>query len=159
MQYHTESQDPGERTKCSKQESPISKVGIDYLSGLFDGEGCVTISLNIAEHGRYQHTLNCLLCMTSRHPVDDFSDAFGGNVYGPIVRAGRQDQFNWEASPLVGGRALQELLPELRVKRRQAELALFFQANRARPVTHAELCWRDEIRIAGSVTHLLTLAT
>jgi len=84
--------------------------------------------------------------MTALGVVEQFKDSLGGRVRGPITRDARQDEYRWEASPSVAVGAINHLLPSVRIKRRQAELALFFQKNRSRPITPAELCWRDALR-------------
>lgn len=73
-------------------------------------------------------------------------DVLGGSALGPILKKGRQPLFKWQAGPKQATNSIKELFSFLQIKRRQAELALFFQKNRSRPVTPAELCWRNEIR-------------
>ena len=101
-----------------------------YLGGILDGEGSIGISgyqvSNYAQgkHGKYYQII-VGIGMQNRIPLDLFAATFKGSF--PV----RQDTiYRIAYSSRKAAKMLKVLLPHLRVKRPQAELALQFQSLR-----------------------------
>lgn len=98
-----------------------------YLAGVIDSDGYITTQRTI----RKGVTYSCAkvgIAGTRRDPHDLAASLFGGNVSRYVPKDPRhRPQFQWSR---VGTRAsvvLEAVLPYLRVKRRQGELALNLQ--------------------------------
>lgn len=103
---------------------------IAYLAGIIDGEGSIGISgyqvsnYKQGKHGKYYQIIMSV-GMQNRAPLDLMSETFPGSF------TVRQDTiFRIAYSSRKCGTVLRELLPYMRVKKPQAELALLFQSLR-----------------------------
>lgn len=83
----------------------------DYCAGFFDGEGCVFV----AEHSGY-YGLGVNVTNTKIEILEQFKDKFGGNISG----------LQWRLNGKKCEPFLKYILPSLKLKSRQAELALQF---------------------------------
>ncbi len=126
-----------------------------YLSGLFDGEGSVGITVRRgsktrggAARVRENHVLICALTMTHEAAVRLFYQRFGGQFRGPLYRPSRQPQYTWRVLGEHAVAALNALRPYLLVKAPQADLALEFMHTRVRmkPLSDAEVAKRENYR-------------
>jgi hypothetical protein len=133
----------------------VSRVKSDpfldaYLAGIFDGEGCVTICMMGGKARRQpMHALNCIVAMTCREIPYLLQDRFGGNVLAEKVRgANRQPSWRWRTHGWHAVDFLRDVLPYLRVKRKQAELAIEFQTTKKRykGIPAHEMLRRDSFR-------------
>lgn len=115
----------------------IDVVDLAYAAGIIDGEGSIYITRSIrrfmTEAGlreRPAYVLRITVVHTDRPLVDWLAETFGGGARTLPVRDKKwKPQFVWVAG---GGRAAQitgVLLPYMRVKVDQAELALEFQSR------------------------------
>lgn len=81
-------------------------IALAYAAGLFEGEGCVTLT---------QKRQPCLMvAMTDREPIEQIAAILGGRVYGPYHRAAhesRKPTYEWR---LFGWTALEMTYPKLR---------------------------------------------
>ena len=97
-----------------------------WIAGFFDGEGCLSMSFSptaTSYQNRGQHRLTISLTQNDRAPLDWVSSIFGGRVRAYSGRKSHQ----WHLTGLDKQRAfLYAVLPYLRVKKRQAELAIEF---------------------------------
>lgn len=104
--------------------SDVDRDFVIYAAGLFDGEGCITTGKN----GDHIHIV-LTVKMTDESIVHLFYEKFGGCFYSiPENRlTNRKALFQWmlKVSDSVLG-VLDLMLPYLRVKREQAELAVSF---------------------------------
>ncbi len=80
-----------------------------YAAGLFDGEGCITLSKDKRQHTRF---LKLSLGSTSHSLVLFMQEAFGGNVRGPHIRNNRSKPiYEWFISNRKAAEILVELVP------------------------------------------------
>lgn len=100
-----------------------SGISIEYISGLFDGEGSVLIkgskdsmiSPQVRIAGAYIQTLK------------DIKEFFGGNVYSVSIakKVGNKNTYAWTMTSYDGCLCvLEAMLPHLREKKPQAEVAI-----------------------------------
>jgi hypothetical protein len=94
-----------------------------WAAGFFDGEGCVCIVKQVKRQKTY-HWLDISVYQNHRASLEELQGLFGGS----IVIEGRA--WKWRACGPTAGEALREMLPYLRVKRAQAEIAVAFQSRR-----------------------------
>jgi hypothetical protein len=119
----------------------ISLLDLAYIAGIFEGEGCVSISRHLRNdtraEGRYSYQLHVIFNMTDREPLDLLADYFGGKVrtydYKPERNA--RPFHTWHISAKKAIPFLTSLQPFLRCQRiaDKVELALAFQASKRYP--------------------------
>jgi len=113
----------------------MKKTDIAYLAGMFDGEGCIVI------HDRKWQTKRGLLrqgfypeiCLanTNEWIIHQFRFAFGGNIYlRKKTTTKSQAIWAWQTTSKKATRCLEVLLPYLKLKKRQAELAIEMEKRR-----------------------------
>ena len=114
-------------------------ITIQYLAGLFDGEGCISIicAKKGAKNPRSQspaYELKLHIRMTDSRPIKAFSDYFAKHFKGGFIA--RQETkkperhkptYCFACSHTKAENIIKELLPYFICKREQAELALEFQ--------------------------------
>lgn len=113
------------------------ETDIAYLTGLFDGEGCVHIkrTKRFDTPCGVQYALNVVVRMASEKAVRRFQDLFGGHVYLLKKKVlWHKDQWQWMALSSVAQNFLEITLPYLIVKKAEAELALKFQKEKKRTI-------------------------
>jgi hypothetical protein len=112
----------------------ISELPVAYFAGHFDGEGCI--------HGRSQvgkksHVLTVQVCGYYEETVRDYCAKWGGSVScrakgssnGSSVS--RCDVYRWVAAGKNAISFLKDVLPYLREKRVQAELAVTWPQSKS----------------------------
>lgn len=106
-------------------------ITLEYLAGFFDGEGCV----NITTRGKSkQVALRVMIVNTDPTILQEIQQVYGGFLSKPRI-----NKRGWKAFrqlTFVGDSAvglLSTLLPFLRIKKRQAELAIEFWAFQKAP--------------------------
>lgn len=131
---------------------------LEYLAGLFDGEGCISISRNQQTHSKRGpspvHTLTVTVAMNQPGvAVKAFHRRYGGSIRlrKPQGKSNRPI-YCWYASSRIALRVLEDLGEHLLVKKRQAQLGVKFQrrvlrTKRYGPVAMpvAEIRARDEM--------------
>ncbi len=110
----------------------MDTADLAYMAGIMDGEGCIHI-------GREQHSdrlipcywLEIMIGITDRYICRLFHGNFGGTVrnIGEATET-HYAKWMWRISGNKASDMLQLLLPYLRLKHSQAELALKFQSHR-----------------------------
>lgn len=130
---------------------PITATRDDliWFAGFFDGEGCVSIQRRKIDGGGWH--LSLLVPNTAHRVIRGLPALFGGSVFHiKCLPHQWQPQMRWRVSGRQAGLVLHALLPYLRVKHRQAEVAVEFQErmdkssnNGHRPVSEADRAWRD----------------
>jgi len=117
----------------------MKRIDVVYLAGLFDGEGCITSILTFkacrAHRGRSRRGLSVVTSLANtNHPVMEWCLRTTG--IGQLVRipaGGKRKKTCWRhvvSSMRPMESMLTQLSPYLRVKARQAELALAFLRSR-----------------------------
>lgn len=101
-------------------------VDVIWAAGFFDGEGCVFI-MNEKNH----HSLR--LVVTQKYPSQlyVFQRLWGGYLHIRTVEHGKKCFCQWSLAAKKGRVALEEMLPYLRGKKDQAELAIEYQKSRS----------------------------
>lgn len=113
-------------------KSKIEPTTLAYLAGVIDSDGFITASSSVRS-GRTYCAPRVGIAGTRREPHDLAASLFGGSVlsYEPKAeRAHHRTQFQWVREGDTAAHVIVAVLPYLRVKRVQAELAVELQAAR-----------------------------
>lgn len=105
------------------------EIKLAYAAGFLDGEGCIRISKRLPRNGK-SISYNLLVMITQKDGeiMDWLYGNFGGTVYlKNKLRNGDNWIYEWRVSEVKAYNFLKEILPFLRYKKRQAELAIQFQ--------------------------------
>lgn len=99
-----------------------------YIAGLFDGEGCITLTKLSRLQERCKtptYALRCRIRMTDGNVIRWLHSVIGGRYYGQRVNKmlNRKPYYEWGVAGRQGIRFLEQIYPYLRVKRLQAEIA------------------------------------
>lgn len=116
----------------------MKKYDLAYLAGIFDGEGCIVIHDRTYKHkdGRVaKHAyVEVSLGNTNEWICRQFLFSFGGNCYLRKKQAEMQQQiWAWQAAARIACEFLEVMLPHLRLKKAQAQIALNFGKNKMKP--------------------------
>jgi hypothetical protein len=99
-----------------------------YAAGLIDGEGCIYIS---RERSSYSLRVDTGMSAKALPLMEDLRNEYGGSVVKAREEMGKwAAAYKWAISGEAAASMLQRLLPALRLKRPQAELALQMWALR-----------------------------
>lgn len=130
----------------------LSSEELAYIAGFFDGEGCVVISKRKPYRDKKYTSYNLVtnISNTDKDVVDYIHSVIGGSIRenkkGKRYRVCYANVFSSEQSYQL----LKYLLPYLKVRRKQAELAIKFQevvnSSKNWKLTKEELYERDKIR-------------
>ena len=144
---------------------PLPEV-LAYLAGIIDADGCIRVSKQkpYACQGRTTpgYHARVHVRMVEREAIDLLDATFGGHVWTqkPSLTRGRPLHV-WDVSDAKAQRALELLLPYLRVKRAQAENALALRRLRAESSKHRTKVTGEKVmtgqygqRIVTSITCL-----
>lgn len=106
----------------------------EWVAGFFDGEGSIGIYRNGQGvfHLRTQLTQN--VNPTTEEILSELRDTYGGNLArmrSPIYR--RSEAFNWQVNGTRAASFLVDILPHLRLKCEQAEVAIAWQSQHIPP--------------------------
>ena len=105
-----------------------SPVEAAYLAGLFDGEGCVTMARHLHRGGRsgpLTYRMFVELVNTDESVVVLFHQYFGGHIYRrEPKKVTHRVIWRWQATSYAARRAMEVLLPYLRIKRARAEIMI-----------------------------------
>lgn len=125
-----------------------------YWAGFFDGEGYIGIykyKQNDGYHKSPGYSVVMGLTLTNKKIVEEFGCLFKGfqitrREYKRNPNA--KTQYYWQAKGHTAIAVLKALMPFLKLKKRQAELAIEFYErkgpNPSRPLTNSELQLREE---------------
>lgn len=126
-----------------------SLIDIIYIAGLFDGEGYITIQK--PHSGSRSHVLEIGICNTNKEIIDFVHNVlkvghvdiktYSNEKWRPLYR--------WIANSRQALKVLEKILPFLKVKKKQAELAIEFQKNIKRisfRISSEELNRREKLR-------------
>ena len=124
-----------------------------YLAGIFDGEGCVGLWNQKTKDKAPSASLQLRISMTTPFAVQLLHETFGGSLFADKVRYGKRRQtFTWVVYSRKAEACLRALLPYLREKREQAEIAVAFAELRNRrhvgrgcELTTEEIAQRDAV--------------
>jgi hypothetical protein len=112
----------------------MTELELAYLAGFFDGEGSVGI-YNTSNRRRATRGFQMKVTVSQTDPLilNEIKEHFGGTLLVCRDKAATvRTCWQWTASSLIAAAFLRAVLPHLRQKREQAELALQFQAELAK---------------------------
>lgn len=128
-------------SECLAPETTIA-----YCAGLFDGEGCISLhrvftyagrkETSYGKHPNYRYRINIVVNQVDFEAIKVLYDTFGGQVRYKERRrlspTGRpySARWWWEEGDRRAVAILQQMLPYLRLKAAQAELALQVHATK-----------------------------
>ena len=104
----------------------MKKIDCAYAAGIFDGEGCIHITRN----NRGSYALIVTVGNNNEWLVKWLQFAFGGYIGTHVSTLSRRPCFQWQLSANKAVEFLQAIMPYLRIKKPQAELAIQFQSKR-----------------------------
>lgn len=100
---------------------------IDYLAGIFDGEGTIVLM----KQGGVHTTVMCSVGMKDRRVLEHFSLRWGGSL---CPRANSNGMWQWQITATKALKMLEEIGALLITKKEQAWLAQEFAAQRSNKV-------------------------
>lgn len=109
----------------------LETIELAYLAGIIDGEGCISVSYTYGKNKPYPRAL-LKVAMCDKAPINALKLFFGGRVEPQKVYGPQRPQWIWRVHGAQARGILTLLLPYLRVKGPQAELALELQSLKAR---------------------------
>ena len=105
------------------------EIKLAYAAGFLDGEGCIRISRRNPRDGRStSYSLSVMIYQKDGEIMDWLYGNFGGMVY--LKNKTSNWIYEWRVTEVKAYNFLKELLPFLKYKRKQAELAIQFQQRR-----------------------------
>lgn len=130
---------------------PVQELDRAWFAGFFDGEGCVCLR----KHPVKQHIhwyIEICVPNTCFAPLDYAAERIGGRVHTRCMSDGiHKDIRAWTATAAEAVAILRAIRPYLRVKHRQADLAIEFQQHiesvrygRWNPMPQEERDWRQQ---------------
>ena len=110
------------------------REALAYTAGIIDGEGCIGIysSNALARKRKRRLILEVSVTNTNEWLINWIYFNFRGCIYKKRMLARHYKQvYLWSASSLQAKTLLELLLPYLRIKKPQAEIALQFQSHKS----------------------------
>jgi len=130
-------------------------IKLAYLAGFIDGEGCIMIAKrNPRLEGRINVSYSILLTISQKDGaiMDWLTGNFGGSVQ---YKNKERDIYVWNITHKKAAKVLKEVLPFIKYKRPQIEIAIRLQNRltktlkgkdgRALPLTDSEIIKREEM--------------
>ena len=112
--------------KAYKEGQQTQGEDLRYLAGVFDGEGYTGI-----EHNTKGWTLNVSVRTAGRTLPQLFANRFGGTLRYDTKKIDGYQYWNWQLSDNKALNFLELVVPYLKVKKPQAEVAIGFQIRKA----------------------------
>lgn len=101
-----------------------------YAAGIIDGEGCICIGCSLTRRKTPVYSFVVEVQMSDREAIDWLHKTFGGSLY-EYLKFGRRKVYRWQVGTNNAKRFLMTVIPYLKVKQKQAELAIEFQNARS----------------------------
>lgn len=106
----------------------ICEEDLAYTAGLIDGEGCITILKDRNKSGGCRYVVRVTVKMCDTGAILFLKKKFGGGICKQELEPPQRPAYYWYLDGLKSAYLLTNILEYLRVKRRQAELAIEFMA-------------------------------
>ena len=111
----------------------MKKTDLAYMAGIVDGEGYISLARRNSRRNKsgIRYDIQIGVTNTNKWLLETFRFTFGGSIskkkkgYEKSLPSS-QDCFNWQVSNQQALITIKTLLPYLRLKRPQAELAITF---------------------------------
>jgi len=131
--------------------APIDEKTLIYVAGFFDGEGSIIIR-RVKNKLSPAHKLVVELANTDLDLIHLLKDSFGGQVHQRKPRSPKHNRCDiWVIQCQQAAVFLRQILPYLRSKRRQAEIAIALEYRlqavnwRGKLLPHSEIAERDRM--------------
>ena len=110
----------------------MKKTDLAYIAGLFDGEGSIGLNKtkNYNGTGSVYYRLLVQVCMVEEYIPQWLHLNFGGSLSKRIMVKPRRNITHWQIANRKAAEFLKVILPYLKIKKPQAEVALEFQSQR-----------------------------
>jgi hypothetical protein len=106
----------------------MKKADLAYAAGIIDGEGCITITpQHYQKRPNISFTLRVVMGNTNEGVCQWFKFVFGGHYNFLHKTKGGKPFWQWGVSSQKAMEFLRLIIPYLKIKRSQAELAIKFQ--------------------------------
>lgn len=111
---------------------------LGYAAGLIDGEGCITIGRHhktIKGMSFIEYRLEVVISQTDGRALDFMYGLFGGYLYKRNSKPGPTYKpfiYRWEIRGEKAMKFLKRLIPFLKIRKQEAELAIQFQSIRTK---------------------------
>lgn len=129
------------------------KPSIEYLTGWFDGEGCIRVN---KLHGGKHHVLTVSVNQTYFPILHEVMSLYGGTVGEYWHPKDRKPVTNWNCGNRMAEKFLQDIYPYLHEKKEQAWLGLEFREQcfnhkTSGPITEEDYALREGFALALSL--------
>lgn len=123
---------------------PIAECDLAYAAGIIDGEGCITvIKQRYATVGWPTNYALSVRVLTTDHVIVPWlQETFGGSYAtytdGRTIKGSIGKERRWQLASAAAEKFLRAVMPWLKLKRPQAELALQFRkliGRKGRPIS------------------------
>jgi len=108
-----------------KGDVKMKKTDLAYIAGFFDGEGCIYIG----KSGGWHH-LRVTASQANEWIITWLKFSFGGSVNKMTCETGYRQRWQWHAEGSNAYEFLTSILPYIKLKKAEAELAIQFQEAR-----------------------------
>jgi len=101
---------------------------LNYLAGLFDGEGCICVVKHKSHRGKTPaYQLHCTVGMCNHYAPSLFHDTFGGHLSHYNHKLTQKAYWYWGIASQAALSFLRAISPYFRLKAQEAEIAIEFQ--------------------------------
>lgn len=117
-----------------------------YVAGIIDGEGYISLKSNGKySDGKKRYAIVIKVTNTDQELINFLYLTFGGHTFHVTPRNPRHNEsWIWEACSLKAYNVIKVILPYLRIKKPQAQLAIEYQERRIKGHTTFEKRLLDE---------------
>jgi len=106
----------------------ITELEKSYIAGFFDGEGSVIVRMAHHKNGKLSYELNISIGQNTLDVLKFIQSKFGGRIANPNYGHIKQKHCpDLRMESIRASIFLETILPYLRIKNKQAELAIMFQ--------------------------------
>ena len=107
------------------------ETDLAYTAGIIDGEGYIGIKRHKKPEYNWNYNVRLQVTNTDKTLMDWLLIKWGGHIYSRLGRTERHaPQYIWTLNCQDSVDMLQQLLPYLVIKQKQAQLAIGFQNNK-----------------------------
>lgn len=112
----------------------MNNIDLAYIAGFFDGEGSIVITPIAHSTSNQKRTFNmrAQAVSTNEEIIRLLLAMFGGDIKNKPIKGNRKACWTWRVSSQAATNFLELVLPYLKIKKPQAELALEFQSHKTR---------------------------
>lgn len=101
-----------------------------YIAGFIDGEGCISVSKRTGGKSGVRFQMSVRISNTNKEVLKWMQSIVGGSIYEHRSKdASRKTSYELCVLSDAAVNLLISIMPHIKVKKRQAELALMFQAS------------------------------